>query len=149
MTGGTFTVRVSAPPDTVWPWIADLEKHAEWSPHAYHVEWISGEPNAVGSRYRSVGWVPGDKNHTNEGEIVEVERPRRFGLQADDKEGRFQNMYVLTEAADGGTDVAFTLTFPAMKGLMALAAPLVFRVAGKPDIDKRMQMLKERVEAAA
>jgi uncharacterized protein YndB with AHSA1/START domain len=147
MTEGTFTVRVSASPDAVWPWIADLGKHAEWSPHAYSVEWISGEPNAVGSRYRSVGWVPGDKNHQNEGEIVEADRPRRFALRADDKEGTFQNEYVLTDAPDGATDVAFTLTFPEMKGLMAMLVPVIFQVSGKPDIRKRMQLLKERIEA--
>lgn len=58
----------------------------------YSVEWVFGEPNEVGSRYRSVGWVPGDRNHVNEGEITEVIPNQRFALRADDKEGTFATM---------------------------------------------------------
>jgi uncharacterized protein YndB with AHSA1/START domain len=87
MTRGEFAVTVAASPEAVWPWVADLEKHAEWSTKPYRVEWLSGEPNRVGSRYRSVGWVPGDKEHVNESEIVEVERRTRLALRADDREG--------------------------------------------------------------
>ncbi len=66
------------------PWISQLEKHVQWSAKPFSVEWVSGEPNAVGSRYRSVGWVPGDKKHVNEGEITEVVPNQRFALRADD-----------------------------------------------------------------
>jgi hypothetical protein len=39
----TWTVTIDAPPEKVWPWVADLSKHAEWSPKPYRVEWLSGE----------------------------------------------------------------------------------------------------------
>ncbi len=58
-TQGDFPVTIQATPSAVWPWISQLEKHAEWSTKPYRVEWISGDPDAVGSRYRSVGWIPG------------------------------------------------------------------------------------------
>ena len=61
MTSGEVTVTIDAPPERVWPWVADLGKHAAFSPKPYSVEWIEGEPNAVGSRYRSVGEIPTDK----------------------------------------------------------------------------------------
>ena len=60
MTGGTFTMRIQAPMPTVWGLVADLGTHTSWSPKPYTMEWLSGEPNQVGSRFRSVGWVPGD-----------------------------------------------------------------------------------------
>jgi uncharacterized protein YndB with AHSA1/START domain len=149
MTGGTFPVTIAAPPEKVWPWIADLGKHAEWAPHDYSVEWIEGEPNAVGSRYRSVGWVPGDTHHENTGTITENSPPTRFALKADDKEGEFQTSYTLTPTADG-TEVAFTIAFPPqMKGAAGLLAPIAFPLLGKPEIRKRMQLLKEKVEASA
>ena len=146
MTQGEFSVTIAAPPETVWPWISQLEKHVEWSPKAYSVEWISGEPNAVGSRYRSVGWVPGNKNNENEGEITEAIPNQRLVLRADDKEGTFLNTYVLKPAGDG-TEVTYTLVFPKMKGVMAAMVPAAFVVFGKPDIRKRMAKLKAAVEA--
>ena len=48
MTSGSFTVTIDAKPEVVWPWVADLSKHADWSPKPYRIEWLEGEPNAVG-----------------------------------------------------------------------------------------------------
>jgi uncharacterized protein YndB with AHSA1/START domain len=148
MTQGEFSVTIAAPPETVWPWVSQLDKHVEWSPKDYSVEWISGEPNAVGSRYRSVGWIPGNKNNVNEGEITEVIPNQRLALRADDKEGPFQNTYVLKPSGDG-TEVTYTLVFPKMKGVMAAMVPFAFVMFGKPDIRKRMAMLKVAVETSA
>ena len=148
MTHGEFSVTIAASPETVWPWISQLDKHVEWSPKPYSIEWISGEPNAVGSKYRSVGWIPGDKNHVNEGEITEVIPNQRFALRADDKQGSFANTFVLKPSGDG-TEVTFSLVFPEMKGVMAAMVPVAFAMMGKPDIRKRMAKLKAAVEASA
>ena len=147
-TQGVFPVTIKAPPEVVWPWIAQIEKHAAWSPKPYAVELVSGDPGAVGSRYRSVGWVPGDKDHANDVVITDVEPGERFALRADDKQGSFVNTYVLEKTADG-TLVTYTLVFPPMKGLAALLVPLLFPLVGKADIRKRMQLLKEKVEAGS
>ena len=32
MTSGVFETTIDAPVDRVWPWVADIGKHAEWSP---------------------------------------------------------------------------------------------------------------------
>ncbi len=148
MTSGEFDVTIDAPVDRVWPWVADLGRHAEWSPKAYTVEWIEGEPNAVGSRYRSVGWVPGDKEHVNEGQIVENRPQERFALRAHDKDGAYANTFTL-EPHGQGTKVTFRLDFQEMHGMAALAVPIVFPLIGKRDIRARMQLLKTRVEASA
>lgn len=147
MTSGEFRVTIQASPERVWPWIADLARHAEWSPKPYTVEWLSGEPNAAGSRYRSVGWIPGDENHVNEGEIVESHPYDRFALRADDSDGPYANTYTLAPSGDG-TEVTFRLVFPSMKGMSAVLAPALFPLVGKPEIRKRMALLKEKVEAA-
>jgi len=148
MTGGTFNVTIDAPPDRVWPWVADLGKHAEWSPKPYSVAWTSGEPNAVGSHYRSVGAIPMDKHHVNEGEIVENRPQERFALRADDPDGPFSNVFTLTPKG-AGTEVTFELRFPKMKGMHAVMAPPLFALVGKSDIRKRMAMLKAKVEGSA
>ena len=149
MTGGTFTTTINAKPEVVWAFVADLGTHASWSPKAYMVEWTKGEPNQVGSTYHSVGWVPGDKNHANDGEITERAEPTRFALRANDKEGVFTDEFDLKSVGDGATEVSFTLTFPKMKGMAALLAPGAFSLVGKSDIRKRLELLKAKAEAGA
>ena len=148
MIKGTFTSTIQASPEAVWKVLADLGTHASWSPKPYTVEWTKGEPNQVGSTYHSTGHIPGDKNHHNDGEITERVEPTRFALRAQD-DGWFINEYDLRPVGDGATEVTFTLTFPTLKQPMSLIAAIAFPLAGKPDIRKRLAMLKEKVEAGS
>lgn len=147
-TQGTFSVTVQAPPEAVWPWVGDLAKHAEWSPKPYRVELVSGEPGAIGTCYRSVGWVPGDKAHANDVEITALVPGEHLALRADEEMGSFVSTYDLRPAGDG-TEVVFHLEFPPLKGLTALMVPVLFPLVGKRDIRARMQLLKKKVEATA
>ena len=147
-TQGTVSVTITAAPEAVWPWIADLTKHSEWSPKPYRVELVSGDLNTVGSHYRSVGWVPpNDANHENDVEITEVVPTTRFALNATDSSGTFQNTFDLTLVGTG-TEVTFTIVFPKMTGLSAILVPILFPLVGKTDLKKRMQLLKEHVEGS-
>lgn len=145
-TQGTFTVTVAAPPEKVWPWIADLTKHPQYSPKPYEVELVSGETGKVGTRYRSVGAIPNDKHHSNEVEVVESVPNERFVLRADDALGPFMNTYVLRPSGSG-TELTYTMVFPPLTGAAALAVPVLFPLVGKRDIRKRLQLLKARVES--
>jgi uncharacterized protein YndB with AHSA1/START domain len=147
MTSGVFEVTIDAPVERVWAWVADLSKHAQFSPRHYTVEWIEGEPNAVGSRFRSVGWVPGDSHRVNEGEIVENRPMERFALRARDKDGNYADTFTLEPVGDR-TKVTFRLEFVKMNGMAALMAPMLFPFVAKPDNRKRMRLLKTRVEAS-
>ncbi len=146
-TKGTVSVTIAAPPENVWPWVADISKHAEWSPKPYRVELVSGEPNAVGSHYRSVGWVPpNDANHENDVEITQVTPMTRFALDATDSNGTFANIFDL-KTVDEGTEVTFQIVFPQMKGMPAIMVPFLFPIVGISDLKKRMKLLKQRVES--
>src|ERR1700741_1747164 len=119
MTGGEFEITIDAPAERVWTWVADLGRHAEFSPTPYSVEWTGGEPNAVGSRYRAVGVIVGDKHHVNEGEILENDAPRRFALRAHDPQGSYLNTFDLTSQG-GSTKVTHRLEFQEMHGAAAV-----------------------------
>ena len=149
MTGGTFTTTIQAPPEKVWAMVGDFATHASWSPKDYSIEWTKGEPNQVGSTFHSVGWVPGNKHNANDGEITERVEPTRFAFTAKDREGTFTDEWDLRPTGDGGTEVAFTLTFPKMHGMAAVMAPIAFPLVGKSDIRKRLAMLKKTVESSA
>src|SRR4029078_1302098 len=45
-----YTVAVDAPPEKVWPLVADLDRHGGWSPQPYRVEWEAGAPHAGRTR---------------------------------------------------------------------------------------------------
>ena len=147
-TQGTVSVTIQAPPEDVWPWVSDISRHGDWSPKPYRVELVSGEANAEGSHYRSVGWVPpNDGNHVNDVEITQVVPMTRFALEATDDNGTFANTFDLKPVSDG-TEVTFRLVFPEMKGMAAIMVPILFPLVGKADIKKRMQLLKQAVESA-
>jgi uncharacterized protein YndB with AHSA1/START domain len=143
---GSFPVTINASLDAVWPWVAQIEKHGEWSPKPYTLELVSGEPDSVGSTYRSVGYVPGDSNHANEVKITEVVPNQRFALDASDENGVYHNTYDF-RAVDGGTEVTYSLVFPEMKGATKYLLPILFPIVGKSDIKKRLNLLKAKVES--
>jgi uncharacterized protein YndB with AHSA1/START domain len=147
-TQGTFTITIDAPPDEVWPWVADVTRHGDYSPNTFTAELVSGEHGDVGARYRSVGVIPNDKHHANDVEVVESVPNERLLLRSDDKLGSFTNTYVLRPVG-GGTEVSWTLAFPPLKGPMALMVPILFPLVGKPDGRKRMKLLKAKVESAS
>lgn len=145
----TTTIHIAAPPERVWPWVADIARHPEWSPRPYRVELVSGEPNTVGTTYRSTGFVPpNEPDHANDVTIIDVVPMRRFALDARDESGVFRNVFTLRPSGSG-TDVSFHIAFPKMRGLSAIMVPILFPIFAKADFRKRMQLLKAAVEAAA
>jgi len=149
VTTGEFEVTIDAPIERVWPWVADLGRHARFSPRGYTVEWTQGEPNAEGSRFRSVGWVPSDKHRVNEGEIVENRPMERFAFRAQDKDGSYANTFTLEPLGETTTKVTLRLEFVKMNGMAALMAPMLFPWIAKPDNRKRMGLLKAAVETSS
>ena len=148
MAGGTFTTTIQAPPERVWAVVSDIDTHGSWSPKKYAFEWKAGQPNQVGSTFHSVGWGLAEQTE-NTSEITERVEPTRFAFRSTDPQGVFLNEYDLRPVGDGATEVAFTVTFPKLHGLDALMTPIVFPLLGKPNILKRLAMLKDTVEAGS
>ncbi len=117
----TWTVTINAPADKVWPLVADVGKHADWSPKAYRMEWLAGEPNAVGSTFRSHGWLPNDKDHQMEGRVTVNEPMTRFEV----------------------------VSSPPMKGFGKIAFSIAFPLVVRPGVQKGMDMLKAKAEGSA
>jgi uncharacterized protein YndB with AHSA1/START domain len=147
VTSGEASVTIQAPSEQIWPWVADVAKHSEWSPKPFSVEWVSGDPNALGSRYRSLGWIPGEKEHSNEGEVVENRPFERFALRSSDKQGSYANTFTLETVGDA-TKVTLRLEFLKINGIYAVLIPIVFPFVGKVSNRKRMVLLKAKVEGS-
>ena len=102
-----------------------------WSPKPYRIEWLEGEPNAVGSRFHSAGVIPGDKHHENEGRITENQPTTRFAFRSSDPQGEYAHTYTLTPNGDG-TDVTHRVEFVKMRGIAAVLLPRSSRCRASP-----------------
>ena len=146
MTGGTLSTTIDAPIERVWAVVGDLNTHGSWSPKPYELSWTSGEQNRVGSKFHSVGSIPGKSHNENDVEITERVEPTKLAFRANDPQGVFLNEWNLRSLGDNATEASYTVTFPKMHGVAAILAPVVYPLTGKPGIRKRLAMLKEKVE---
>lgn len=142
----TFSVTINATPEKVWPYVGDLQRHGDWSPKPFAVEWVSGAPNEVGSAFRSTGALPQDKHHAMEGTVTVSDAPNKFAVRSRDKDGEFVNTLELT-SENGQTKVTRTVEFPETKGVFVVALPVLMPLVIKPAIQKGMNLLKTKVEA--
>lgn len=150
MTGQPFTYKVdfSATPGQVWPLVGDLGRFAEWSPKPYKVEWLSGEPNAVGSTFRSTGWLPQDKEHSMEGKVNVNERMKTFEVTTHDENQEWTNRYELTPNGSQ-TTVKKTAIGPSLTGVKKAIRQAIFAVYVNGQMQKGLDMLKSKVESTA
>jgi len=141
-----YRVTIDAPPETVWPLVGDLDRQGEWSPKPYRVEWESGEPNAVGSTFRSIGWLPQEKEHVMQG-VVKVNEPgKTFEVTTHDDKEEWTNRYELTPSGSG-TTVTKTVIWPPLTGVKAAARSAVFALYVNGAMRKGLAMLKQKAEA--
>jgi uncharacterized protein YndB with AHSA1/START domain len=140
-------VDVRRPPDEVFAYLADVRRHAEWSPKPYRVEGLDG-PVALGTKFTSYGWVPRDPDHRNDVEVVEYDPPRALAFSSAEQDERFVNTFTLTPTKDG-TRVERTIDMPRPHGFLGAVFPLVVSGFIRPAVAKGMRMLKQRLEDGA
>jgi uncharacterized protein YndB with AHSA1/START domain len=136
---------VNRTPEDVFAYIADVSKHAEWSPKAYRVEGIDA-PVQLGSTFTSYGWVPKDADHRNDVEVTAFDAPRTIEFTGRERGEDFVNTYVLTREGNA-TRIDRTLDFPKPDGFGGVTFPLVLGGFIKPATNKGMKMLKSNMEA--
>lgn len=140
-----LSVLVSRKPDEVFAYLADVHKHAEWSPKAYRVEGIDG-PVQLGSTFTSYGWVPRDADHRNDVEVTAFEPSRKIEFTGREKGENFLNTYVLTPQGDA-TRIDRTIDMPKPDGVGGVLFPLILGGFIKPATNKGLKMLKANLEA--
>jgi uncharacterized protein YndB with AHSA1/START domain len=146
--GQTWTVTVNRSPEVVFAYLTDMSRHGEWSPKPYSIEPVEGDGQAtVGARFRSVGWIPGDKHHENDVVITRVDPPTRFSFTAYEKGRPFKHDFVLAPVTDG-TKVERIVDSPEPTGFFRVIYPLVWRLVIKPGAKKDIESFKAKCEAS-
>jgi uncharacterized protein YndB with AHSA1/START domain len=141
----SWTVSVRRPPEEVFAYLADFDRHAEWSPKPFRIEAKTDGPVGVGSKFHSTGWIPGDSKHENDVEVTECASPSRLAWSSYEGGQTFTNVFVLSPQ-DGGTRVERTLDMPKPSGVVGVVFPLVSRFVVKPGVQKGLDMFKANLE---
>ncbi len=140
------TVHVERPPEEVFGYLADVARHAEWSPKAYRVQGITpGEQVVTGSRFTSYGWLPNDKDHRTDVEATDVQAPHRLVLTSTDRGQQFISTFTLTP--DGsGTNIERLMDLARPCGFPGALFPLIATFLIKPDVTKGLGKLNAALE---
>jgi uncharacterized protein YndB with AHSA1/START domain len=140
----TFVIDAPVEPAKAFEYIADITKHSEWSPGPYWIDPPLVMPITEGSSFVSHGRIPGDKDHTNQVVVTELNPPRVLVLTSEDRGQQFVHRFDVTPTRDG-CRVSRTVDSPKPTGLLRLVFPLIFAVVIKPDAMKGMDNLRQRL----
>jgi len=141
----TGTIVVQRSQQEVFDYLVQLNRHGEWSPKPWRVEGDPG-PLRLGTKFTSIGTVPGDKNYRNEVEVTECTPPSRIRWETDEKAGHFANTFVLTPE-ESTTRVERTFEWPEQKGFTRLIFPLIYMLIIRPNFHKGLNLFKVRMES--
>lgn len=114
--------KTEATADAVWPLVADLTRHAEWSADPIDVT-ATGDGS-----YQSVATSKG-KEFRAELTVLESDEPRRFAFRATDATGTYEHVITLEPDPAGGTTITREITATdlslAQKALFYAVLPIV------------------------
>jgi uncharacterized protein YndB with AHSA1/START domain len=141
----TFHLTLPVPPETAFAYVSDLTRHGEWN-RGLKIEKLTAGPVGVGSQYRTVGEVPGQKERPNQLRVTRYEPPRHFSFVAQDPDFQDVTHDFTCSPQVGGTQLERTLTLQ-LPPLVALAFRMViFPFIGKPGMEKSLAALKAKLE---
>lgn len=119
------TAVVRATPEQVWQLVQDVTRIGEWSPETEAAEWVSGEPGAVGSRFRGRN-RRGRSTWSTTCEVVESTPGRAFAFVVGNAAEHSAHWRYDLEPYDGGTRVTESFVLPKPLGAVARLTTRVF-----------------------
>ncbi len=141
-----YQTQINAPPEKVFGYVADLEKHVEWA-HLKDMEKTSDGPVGVGTTYESHGEGPGGSTTNDKVEVTEHQPNERFAWRSDGPMNMQFAWSFELRPQDGGTLLIERLDPPG--GLLATAILKLFaeRTTRKA-MPEGLAKIKEKLEAS-
>ena len=138
-----FQTQVNAPPEKVFEYVSDLEKHTQWT-HCQQITKTTDGPVGVGATYDSRGKDMGMSTH-DKLEVVEFEPNKRLAWRASAMMGmRFVWSFEL-RPRDGGTLLIERVETP--KGALAsVMMALGGKRAARKQIPEGLAKIKAKME---
>ena len=141
-----FQTQISAPPENVFEYLSDLEKHTEWS-HCNEIKKTSEGPVAVGTTYESHGKGPMGMTTNDKVEVTEYQPNERFAWRTDGAMGMQFAWSFRLQPQDGGTLLIERLDPPG--GLLpTIIGKLFAERETRKVVPQGLAKIKERLESS-
>jgi uncharacterized membrane protein len=140
------SIEIGRPPDDVFAYLDDLERHGEWQEAIEDAHVETEGPTRVGTIVRERRRVPGRVQEFRY-RVTEHDPPGRFAFAGIDGPVRVIGSVNLAAVGDDRTRLSLELDFEG-HGFGRLLVPLARRDARKT-VPRDQQRLKERLESGA
>ena len=141
------SMEISASPEAVFNYVADITKHSEWAQpgHKLAIEKTSEGPVGQGSTFSSVGHQFGENHDTVT--IAEFVQNERVVYNAEGSAGVIQHSFELSASGDG---VELTKTFDPLSTKMpfTIFAPIAKLLSVPGSLRGDLERIKEQLEAS-
>jgi uncharacterized membrane protein len=141
------SIEIDRPPEDVFAYLDQLERHGEWQPEIVSAQVETDGPVAVGTRVREFRKIGGRQQDTSY-EITEHDPPRKSSFRGFAGPVRPTGTVVVEPIGDGSkarVSIEFNLVG---HGLGKVIAPLALMQARKSIVESHEQ-LKAKLEAGA
>jgi uncharacterized protein YndB with AHSA1/START domain len=136
------TIDINAPPERVFPWIADPEKNKQWLPGVESTV-FAGDPTRVGTTFVQSIRQGGRVNETP-GEVTGYAKDRWYAIRLDGKPCAVTVEYRFEPSDSNGTRLTFTCEFLQPNFVLNL-----FLRIFSPLVNGMLQKLLEKLKALA
>ena len=141
----THTIEIARPPDEVFAYLDDLERHSEWQPQIVSSRRETEGPTRVGTRATDVRRMPG-RTQSVTYEVTEHDPPRRTSFKGVNGPVRPLGTVTVEPVGEGASKVTLELELEGHGLLGMLVAPLA-RSQARKEVPQAQARLKERLES--
>jgi len=129
---------IDAPPEKVFAYVSDLEKHGEWGTHDNSVKRRDDSPIALGKVYDSVGHQFGTQKEVVT--VIDYVPGKRFGYESTGKIGVVRHAFDLAPMG-AGTRVIKSMDIVKASLMTTLMKPMIGRKA-PPGLEEDLRRWK-------
>jgi uncharacterized membrane protein len=141
----TSSIEIARPPEEVFAYIDQLERHGEWQSQIISSKLETEGPTRVGSRATDKRKVPGGTQEVTY-EITEHDPPRKASFRGTNGPVRPVGSVTVEPAGEGRSKVTIELDLRG-HGLVGPAVAILARSQARKQLPQDQQRLKERLEA--
>ncbi len=143
----TASIEIDCPPEKVFDYLSQLDRHDEWQDAVKTIEVLTPGPTAVGSQARITREGPGG-DQTMAYEMTEVDGPRSFAFKGIDGSIRPVGRVVLSPL-DGGARTKYDFEFDfETHGLTGKMFGKMARRGAEKEIPEDLARLKAKLESS-
>jgi uncharacterized protein YndB with AHSA1/START domain len=141
----THSIEIARPPEQVFAYVDQLERHGEWQSTIISTKLETEGPTRVGSRATDTRKVPGRTQDVTY-EITEHDPPRKASFRGTNGPVRPVGTFTVEPVGEGSSRATIEIDLQG-HGLLGLVFAPLARSQARKEIPQDHQRLKERLES--